>query len=35
MTGSAIFVMILGMLILWGGFIYSVTHAIKKSKEAK
>lgn len=35
MTGSAIFVMILGMIILWGGFILSVTNAIRKSRQAK
>ncbi|RKQ29607.1 MetS family NSS transporter small subunit [Oceanobacillus halophilus] len=35
MTGGAIFVMILGMLIIWGGLGLSISHAIKKGKEVK
>ncbi|WP_188454019.1 methionine/alanine import family NSS transporter small subunit [Virgibacillus oceani] len=32
MSGSAIFVMILGMVILWGGLIASIVNAVKKGK---
>lgn len=32
MTGSAIVMMVIGMLIIWGGLIASVTTAIKKAK---
>ncbi|WP_017756313.1 methionine/alanine import family NSS transporter small subunit [Calidifontibacillus oryziterrae] len=32
MAGSAIFMMLLGMVILWGGLAASITHAVKKSK---
>jgi hypothetical protein len=32
MTGSAIFMMILGMVIIWGGLAGSILNAIKKSK---
>ncbi|WP_157087681.1 MetS family NSS transporter small subunit [Oceanobacillus damuensis] len=34
MTGGAIVVMILGMLIIWGGLGASVWYALKKAKEA-
>lgn len=33
MTGSALFMMILGMLILWGGLVLSVMNAVRKSKQ--
>ncbi|MFB4169319.1 methionine/alanine import family NSS transporter small subunit [Virgibacillus sp. JSM 102003] len=32
MSGGAIFVMILGMVIIWGGLAASITNAVKKSK---
>ncbi|RIW38873.1 methionine/alanine import family NSS transporter small subunit [Bacillus salacetis] len=32
MTGSAIFMMILGMVIIWGGLVGSILNAVKKSK---
>jgi len=35
MTGSAIFVMILGMVIIWGGLGASIAHAVYKSKQAR
>ncbi|PAV28732.1 hypothetical protein CIL05_15750 [Virgibacillus profundi] len=35
MSGGAIFVMILGMVIIWGGLAASINHAVKKAKEAK
>lgn len=33
MSGSAVLVMIIGMILLWGGFAASIIHAVKKSKE--
>ncbi|WP_404453939.1 methionine/alanine import family NSS transporter small subunit [Virgibacillus necropolis] len=35
MSASAIFIMILGMVIIWGGLAASIMNAVKKSKEAK
>lgn len=35
MTGSAITVMIIGMVIIWGGLIASIANAVYKSKRAK
>ncbi|SDH62063.1 Putative methionine and alanine importer, small subunit [Alteribacillus persepolensis] len=35
MTGSAIFMMILGMLIIWGGLTASILHARNASKKNK
>lgn len=35
MSGSAIAMMIIGVVIIWGGFGASVALAISKSKEAK
>ncbi|MGY0693257.1 methionine/alanine import family NSS transporter small subunit [Virgibacillus sp. FSP13] len=35
MSGGAIFVMILGMVIIWGGLAASITNAVKKSKASK
>lgn len=32
MSLSAIIVMILGMLIIWGGFALSIANAIRKSR---
>ncbi|PWA12005.1 hypothetical protein DCC39_07940 [Pueribacillus theae] len=32
MTGSAIFMMVLGMVILWGGLIASIWNAVRASK---
>ncbi|WP_456273466.1 methionine/alanine import family NSS transporter small subunit [Bacillus sp. AK031] len=32
MSGSAIFMMIVGMLIIWGGLAGSILNAVKKSK---
>ncbi|MBU5267428.1 methionine/alanine import family NSS transporter small subunit [Virgibacillus proomii] len=33
MSTSAIIVMVLGMLVIWGGLATSITYAIKKSRE--
>ncbi|MBS7428933.1 methionine/alanine import family NSS transporter small subunit [Virgibacillus pantothenticus] len=33
MTASAIFVMILGMVIIWGGLTASITYAVRKSRQ--
>lgn len=33
MTGSAIAMMMIGIVILWGGLIASIANAIKKSKQ--
>jgi len=35
MTGSAIAMMIIGVVIIWGGLVASVAFAISKAKEAK
>jgi len=35
MSGSAITMMILGVLIIWGGFGASVALAVSKAREAK
>jgi len=35
MTGSAIFVMILGIVIIWGGLGASIAYAVHKSREAR
>lgn len=35
MSGGAIFVMILGIVIIWGGLTASIMHAVKKAKEVK
>ena len=35
MSGSAIFIMILGMIIIWGGLAASIINAVRKSKKAK
>ncbi len=33
MTGGAIVMMIIGMLVIWGGFASSIIYARKKAKE--
>ncbi len=35
MSISAIVVMIIGIVVLWGGLGASIWHAVKKHKEAK
>lgn len=35
MSGGAIFVMVLGVVIIWGGLAASITFAVRKSKQAK
>lgn len=35
MSASAIAMMLIGMVIIWGGLLASVTVAVKKGKEAK
>ncbi|WP_077619248.1 methionine/alanine import family NSS transporter small subunit [Bacillus sinesaloumensis] len=35
MGTSAIVMMIIGIIIIWGGLAASITHAVKKSKQAK
>ncbi|MFD1737747.1 methionine/alanine import family NSS transporter small subunit [Bacillus salitolerans] len=32
MGGSAIVMMIVGIVIIWGGLAVSITHAVKKAK---
>lgn len=34
MSGSAIFMMVVGMVIIWGGLVLSILNAVKKSKQA-
>ncbi|KAF0817270.1 MULTISPECIES: methionine/alanine import family NSS transporter small subunit [unclassified Cytobacillus] len=35
MSGSAITMMVVGMLIIWGGLAASVMNAVSKAKKAK
>lgn len=35
MSGSAVIVMVIGIIVLWGGLAASITHAVKNSKQAK
>ncbi|MGY4689065.1 methionine/alanine import family NSS transporter small subunit [Salibacterium sp. K-3] len=35
MTGGAVFMMILGMVIIWGGLIASILYARKMAKQRK
>ncbi|MGM8211976.1 methionine/alanine import family NSS transporter small subunit [Virgibacillus sp. W0430] len=35
MSGSAILVMIIGIVLLWGGFALSIMNAVKKAKANK
>ncbi|MCP3740592.1 methionine/alanine import family NSS transporter small subunit [Rossellomorea sp. BNER] len=32
MSGGSIFMMVLGMVIIWGGLAASIANAVKKSK---
>lgn len=32
MSGSAILIMIIGMILIWGGFAASIIHAVRKGK---
>lgn len=32
MTGSALMMMVVGMVLIWGGFAASITNAVLKSK---
>jgi hypothetical protein len=33
MGGSAIFMMVVGIVIIWGGLAASITHAVKKARQ--
>lgn len=35
MSTSSIIVMIIGIVIIWGGLAVSITHAIRKRKESE
>lgn len=35
MSGSAVTMMVIGMVIIWGGFLASIANAVVKSKKAK
>jgi hypothetical protein len=35
MSTSAIVMMVIGVVIIWGGLGVSITHAVKKAKEQK
>lgn len=35
MSGIAILVMIIGIVVLWGGLAASIIHAVRKSKASK
>jgi hypothetical protein len=35
MTGSAITMMVIGMVIIWGGLAASITNAVLKSKKKR
>ncbi|MDF2037459.1 methionine/alanine import family NSS transporter small subunit [Bacillus sp. CMF12] len=35
MSGSAITMMVVGMLIIWGGLAASILNAVSKAKKAK
>ncbi len=35
MSGGAIVMMIVGIVVIWGGLAASIMHAVKKGKEAK
>ncbi|MBP2005575.1 methionine/alanine import family NSS transporter small subunit [Halobacillus andaensis] len=34
MTASAIFMMIIGIVVIWGGLAASIMNAVKKSKQS-
>ena len=35
MTGSAITMMVIGMVIIWGGLVASIANAVLKSKKKR
>ncbi len=35
MSGGAIMMMIIGMVLIWGGLATSILHAVKKDREKK
>ncbi|MDY0405229.1 methionine/alanine import family NSS transporter small subunit [Virgibacillus sp. 179-BFC.A HS] len=35
MSASAVVVMIIGIVIIWGGLAASIVHAVRKAKESK
>ncbi|MDD1514350.1 methionine/alanine import family NSS transporter small subunit [Priestia megaterium] len=35
MDGSSTTMMVVGMVIIWGGLAVSIAHAVKKAKESK
>ncbi|WP_110113774.1 methionine/alanine import family NSS transporter small subunit [Bacillus sp. CGMCC 1.16541] len=35
MEASALVMMVVGMVIIWGGLAASITHAVKKAKASK
>jgi len=35
MSSGAIFMMVIGMVIIWGGLIASVTNAVVKARQGK
>lgn len=35
MSGGAILMMVVGILIIWGGLAASIVHAVSKSKTSK
>ncbi|ANB58009.1 putative membrane protein [Anoxybacillus sp. B7M1] len=35
METSAIVMMIVGIVVIWGGLAASITHAVKKARESK
>ncbi|MGI8315675.1 methionine/alanine import family NSS transporter small subunit [Halobacillus mangrovi] len=34
MTASAILMMVIGMVVIWGGLVASIMNAVKKSKQS-
>ncbi len=34
MAGSALIMMVIGMVVIWGGLAASIIHAVKKAREA-
>ncbi|KKB44417.1 methionine/alanine import family NSS transporter small subunit [Bacillus thermotolerans] len=35
MDAGAVTMMVIGMVVIWGGLAASITHAVRKSKQAK
>ncbi|WP_084786618.1 methionine/alanine import family NSS transporter small subunit [Bacillus tuaregi] len=33
MDGSAVTMMVIGMVVIWGGLAASITHAVRKAKQ--